>query len=95
MGPLSLVERLSSSQRFVLQAKNAANKVTDVCVCKPLVLDAMVSEVHQNNQSYVLELSDSNFPFTILHGEPQQTTELSKLGGERLRQDGHLPGATQ
>ena len=66
-----------------------------VCVCEPLVLDVMVSEVHQNDQSYVLELSGSTFPFTILHGEPQQTAELSKLGGERLRQDGHLPGATQ
>ena len=36
ISPLSLVERLSSSQRFVLQAKNAANKVTDVCVCANL-----------------------------------------------------------
>ena len=46
---------------FVLQVSNAANEATDKCVCETTLPDVMASEAHQNDRSYLCELSGPTF----------------------------------
>ena len=67
---------------FVLQAKNAVNKA------EPLMPDVAAPEAHQNDRSYLSELSEPTFDsictnFMVggwLHVGPKKPTKLSKLG---------------
>ena len=54
----------------MLQGKNAANEAKDGCV---RTIDVVVAKVHQNNPSYVCELSGPTFGFTM--------QEFSMVGG--------------
>jgi len=44
-----------------MQVMNAVNKATDMCARKTLLPDVKALEVHQNDSSYVSELSRSTF----------------------------------
>lgn len=71
----NLLQDLSLAVRvnLVLQAKSTVNEATDRCV---QTFDSGcygISEAHQNNHSYVLELSVPTFRFT--------THEFSMVGG--------------
>ena len=61
----------------------------------------VVAPAHQNDRSYVRELSGPTFNSLCdnsamvggrLHEGPQKATKLSKLEGRRLPEDGRLPG---
>ena len=69
-------------------------------MCETLMPVIVAPEAHQNNHGYVSELSGHTFNSLWrnlvyggqLHGGPQKTIKLSKLGDGRLCGDRRSPG---
>ena len=67
-------------------------------MCEPLMPDVVAPEAHQNDRSYLSELSGptfdsirTNFMVGGYMQEPKKPIKLSKLGSGCLRGDGLLP----
>ena len=74
---------------FELQVKNAANKATDGCVMP----DVVVPEAHQNDRSYVRELSGptldllrKNLAWWVVTWRTSKNHKTVKIGGWALAQ---------